>query len=325
MTPYLDDAGFAALVRLFDCGGPHALVIAGPRGIGKEALARRLAAALLKAPGLASPDGAHTDFLAVGPDPESATEVIGVDAIRRATQQLRLTSGRDGRRVVLIAPADRMNAQAANALLKTLEEPVPGALIILIADRLGALPATLRSRAALWRLAPPTPELGRAALSRLRPDLSDEDARRCLALAGGSPGMAARLADADGLTAWRNLLETLRPLADPEGALSRAAMLQFAAAQGADGWETVATLVRAFLHRAAACAAGQEYAATIAEEDRLIEAYAKRAGLRGTTEASTMAEQIIEQTEVRHLDRRYALHRLLLAIEYGVKAAQRRS
>jgi DNA polymerase-3 subunit delta' len=97
------------------------------------------------------------ELLVVDPEEDTlkAVDAIGVDRIRALTDFVQLTSHRQRAKVAVIAPAERMNAAAANALLKTLEEPPPGTFLILVSDQPGRMPATLRSRCRL--LAAPMP------------------------------------------------------------------------------------------------------------------------------------------------------------------------
>jgi DNA polymerase-3 subunit delta' len=169
---------------------PHALLIAGARGVGKRRLAEQLVRALLcQTP---DPDGracghcvdcflnaacSHPDLVRVSPDPESKSGEITIDAIRTLTERAALTPLRSARKLILIDPADRMNAAAANALLKTLEEPAGDTLLCLIGEQPGRLPATIRSRCQWLKVHTPpadealawlTPRLGEGAAARLR-------------------------------------------------------------------------------------------------------------------------------------------------------------
>jgi DNA polymerase-3 subunit delta' len=143
--------------RLQDDRLPHALLIHGAPGVGKRALAQRLVQTLLclepkdgeacglcRACRLSHSGGAHPDWVQVAPEPEKT--VILVDQIRDLCAHLSLSAAFGGRRVGVIESADGMNVNAANALLKTLEEPGADVHIVLIADRPGRLPATIRSR-----------------------------------------------------------------------------------------------------------------------------------------------------------------------------------
>src|SRR5690606_14968084 len=151
---------------------PHALLISGLPGLGKRRLAEQLAAALLCEAGrnelqacgrcrACRPlvQGAHPDLFVVTPEEEGRQ--VRVDQVRGLIDQLALKSQYGGYRVGLIDPADRMNAAAANALLKTLEEPPPGVVLLLVAARPSLLPATIRSRCQQLTLSPPPAEQAR--------------------------------------------------------------------------------------------------------------------------------------------------------------------
>ena len=174
----------------------HALLITGARGLGKRRLADLFARArLCTSPGVRGlacgrcPDCAliaarsHPDLLRVAPDPESKSGEITIDAIRELTEHAALTPVRGVFKLVLIDPADRMNAAAANALLKTLEEPAGNTLLLLIAEQPGRLPATIRSRCQMLKLTVPAED---QALAWLAPRLGAGAAQR-LRLAYGAP------------------------------------------------------------------------------------------------------------------------------------------
>ena len=95
----------------------------------------------------------HPDFIAVAPIEDS--KQIRIEQIRELTEQLTLTAHAGGATVVLIAPADALNANAANALLKTLEEPRPGVTLVLVASVPSRLPATVLSRCQRLRITAP--------------------------------------------------------------------------------------------------------------------------------------------------------------------------
>lgn len=143
---------------------PGALLIHERRGAGGEALAM-LAAALALCRAQLAPcgqcrdcrwlaGGQHPDFIRVAPAADS--RVIRVEQIRELSEQLALTAHGAGASVALVAPADAMNANAANALLKTLEEPRAGASLILLTSLPSALPATVVSRCQQLRLPAPS-------------------------------------------------------------------------------------------------------------------------------------------------------------------------
>src|SRR5439155_4379731 len=178
-----------------------ALLLSGPRGIGKATLAFRLARFVLAngggesalgglfgdsdASGLAiAPDSGtfrrvasrgHADLLTVerayDPRRRRLRGEIVVDDVREIANFLRLTSAEGGWRVVIIDGADEMNRNSANALLKVLEEPPSRALLLLVAHSPGLLPPTILSRCSKMALSPLDPALVRQLLPRYRPDL----------------------------------------------------------------------------------------------------------------------------------------------------------
>lgn len=150
---------------------PHALLLSGSPGTGRNGFANSLARTLLcsapsddgycgdcKACRLAA-TGAHADFLRVAPDEPG--KAIGVDAVRRALRFAAGTATQGSRKVMLLSPAEAMTTAAHNAFLKCLEEPAPDTFILLLAALGTALPATIRSRCQHWSL--PDPDLNAAA------------------------------------------------------------------------------------------------------------------------------------------------------------------
>lgn len=134
---------------------PHALLLAGPKGMGKVAFARVVAARLLcehtsfdfcgvcRGCQLFSA-GSHPDYDEIVPEEKST--IIKVDQIRRLIDRINLTSQREGYQVVIIHPTQAMNRAASNALLKTLEEPSGKVVLLLVSDQIGSIPATILSR-----------------------------------------------------------------------------------------------------------------------------------------------------------------------------------
>ncbi len=150
--------------------------------------------------------GSHPDFIAV--ERLEKKRDIAVDQIREVLSFLSLSGMESERRVVLLNDAETMNIQAANALLKGLEEPASGSLLLVVCHDLMRLPATVRSRCMLGHCAP----LGDAHMNSVLAEMDFTDTARKLAveIAGGRPGHVACLQDsavADGLLQWRVLLK----------------------------------------------------------------------------------------------------------------------
>jgi DNA polymerase-3 subunit delta' len=181
---------------------PHAVLVHGPAGVGKERFAAALAAALfctrrgdsLEACG-ECPDcalsraGSHPDLHWLRR--VEGKKSISVDQVRETCEQLGMTSMRRGYRVAIVAPAQAMTLSAQNALLKTLEEPAPRTLLVLVSSRPSRLLATLRSRCQRIEIArPPATE----ALAWLARELGGPVAPELLDVAGGAPLTAIELA-----------------------------------------------------------------------------------------------------------------------------------
>lgn len=196
---------------------PHGLLLAGQEGTGKAAFAARGAALWLCTKPVAEAPcgecrscrllaaGNHPDWLRIEPE---GNRPITVQAIRDLRDRLTINPHLSRRRVVEIAPAERMNSAAANALLKTLEEPEAGTLFMLISHRPVRLPATIRSRTALLRFAPTWRSdvadwLGRTVGDRVA------DPRAALHAAGGAPMAIDAAGEGERLGLRERLLEVL--------------------------------------------------------------------------------------------------------------------
>lgn len=202
----------------------HALLLAGPRGTGKNDFAAGLAAYLLcegtdaarrpcggcrSCVQLAA--GTHPNLMRLAPAEDKRD--IAIDDVRDLLDRLHLSSHYGQAKVAIVSPADALNANGANALLKTVEEPPPATHILFVAERWRALPATLRSRCQIVRFARP----------RATDPAPDDDWSRALAEACEGKLQALRLAQGlkrdaaqQGLETWlRTATAWLRGLAAP--------------------------------------------------------------------------------------------------------------
>ena len=202
---------------------PHALLFCGPEGVGKKRAALAVAASLLCAsPAKGRPcgvcescralaAGAHPDFILVTPEKMGKTaRSIKIEAIRslraKAARRPKLAS----RRVAILDDAETMNTAAANALLKTLEEPSGDAVFILVTGARQALLPTIVSRCMTAAFGP----LSQEALSRVlaKNGVPEREAAALLSLSDGSTGRALRLYAEDALALREDALTMLESL-----------------------------------------------------------------------------------------------------------------
>lgn len=219
----------------------HAFLIAGPAGTGKRELAGGFMAALLclenRYPACgacrscsllktgAHPDGHVVTFELNERKDAPRTEIV-VEQVRRLTEVLQLTNTISRRKSALIFPAEAMNRNAANALLKTLEEPPGDATLLLVTHQPSRLPATIRSRCQALQVRLPERQAARSWLQQAA-GASMDDSATALEAAAGSPLIALRMLREGGTRAYRELDATLDALrggrCEPAAAMSAVA------------------------------------------------------------------------------------------------------
>ncbi len=201
----------------------HALLFSGPEGVGKNDFALSFVDALLclapLADGQACQECDSCRWSAAGAHPDSAfvtlvtdKKVIGVDQIRRLGHFLTLKSQQGRYKVVVITPAEKMNVNAANSLLKSIEEPADDTIIILVSACITALPATVRSRC--QKLEFPCPEHSDALTWLTQSTSSPEQAATLLAIAKGAPLHALDMTQGEVLAQRRAFFVDLFELAE---------------------------------------------------------------------------------------------------------------
>ena len=201
---------------------PHSLLLLSAPGLGAEQLANWIAGlALCESPG-PKPCGvcasclllradSHPDYYVVRLEEDA--QQIKVDQVRGLIESLALKSYRGGFKVGVIEGAEALNANGANAFLKTLEEPTANTMLIMIARPSHRLPATIASRCLRLTLRPPSTEAALAWLEAAAPP-GAHSWEAALGLAGGAPLRALEL-DASGLRELdRDMLESLRQLGE---------------------------------------------------------------------------------------------------------------
>lgn len=262
-TPQLigQDAAEAAFLDAFTTGRlHHAWLLTGPRGVGKATLAWRIARFLLATPdpdpddmfGVPlpttmdiSPDHPIAHRIAAEAEPglkfvrrtenektKRLRDQITIDDIRAMANFFHLSATDGGRRVVIIDAADEMNPNAANALLKTLEEPPARTTLLLICHRPSRLLPTIRSRCRTLRLGPLDGEQTTRAMAQAGVDTGAQSAALA-ELSAGSVGDALRLSLLDGLKTYGEVIALLGTMPN----LDRARTLALAEAAGQRGAE----------------------------------------------------------------------------------------
>lgn len=206
---------------------PHALLFAGSDGVGKNHFAKVFANYLLcVSPVVDTPCGqcrschliqakSHPDLRLI--EPEETGQMIKIDQIREIVSFVNETALLGGYRVVIISPASAMNINAANALLKSLEEPTPKTVLILICNQSMRLPATISSRCQRIIFSKPSPEAAltwlqnHAALSEANLN-DDETLKLLLNLTEGAPLKVNELLANETLTLRKELYQALLQL-----------------------------------------------------------------------------------------------------------------
>ncbi len=234
----------AALLDAYRAGRlPHAWLLTGPRGIGKATLAFRFARFLFAQGGdaqglFAAPpasllvdpahpafrrvaSGGHADLLlierAYDPKRKRRRSEIVVDDVRQIADFLHLTPAEGGWRIVIVDGADEMNRNAANALLKVLEEPSQRSLLLITAASPGRLLPTIRSRCRHLSLNPLDETQVAELLQKYLPAITPDDAAGLAQLADGSIGRALDLAELGGVALDRELTALLDKLPALDG------------------------------------------------------------------------------------------------------------
>ncbi len=269
---------------------PNAWLISGPEGIGKASLAFKLASRILTGQdkggdlfgdiptglNLAPDDpvaalvakGIHADLVVVQRTANEKTnrmrEEIVVDDARKASALFSRTAGAGGWRVVVVDAADELNTNAANALLKLVEEPPEKAVVILVAHRPGRVLLTLRSRCRNVRLGPLSSDQVAGVLTAQLAEsgTSPAEVTALAALAEGSPGRGLRLTAVGGLSLHADLMAILAPLPDMDIPAQHKLADQMSRGTNTDSYRVFGELLAGWLSRLIQTGAGHPPATT---------------------------------------------------------------
>lgn len=356
-------AAEAALLQAWHSGRiPHGWLIVGPRGIGKATLAYRFARFVLAEGagadsgqnalfgGPAGPpadtlalDAGHPVFRRVAasghpdlftlergmmhPDTRKPTNEIVVPHVRRVNEQVRMTPVEGGWRVAVVDEAEAMNANAANALLKVLEEPPAKALILLVSHAPGRLLPTIRSRCRVLALPPLSDGDVDTLLQRYRPGLQPAERASLVRLGEGSIGRALDLEQRGGAELYATVIGLLDrlPKLDVPAVHKFAEEMAKRPADGstedaAAGFRTTIELLSDWTNRLVKLAAVGEPPAGWSDEATLGKRLTAR-GPKPWLDAGERVRRLGSATEGVNLDRRQALVAAFLAIEEAARAA----
>lgn len=330
---------------------PHAWLIAGPRGIGKATLAYRFARFLLhagSAPGLFGPpdslavdpeepvfrriaSGGHADLIGVARGWDEKRKrwrgEIVVDDVREVGAFLRLTAAEGGWRVVVVDSADEMNLNAANAILKCLEEPPERAVLLLVSHAPGRLLATIRSRCRRLVLQPLAEEVVARVVARHFPELPPADLAALARLAEGSAGRALALAEADGLAVYRQLAALLNRLPALDGVALHGLGDKVARTDADALWQAVRALLLGWLARLVRTGAlgPAQVPEAVPGEAEAMARLARPASLDRWVEVWEKTHRLLGQSDTANLDRKQVLLEVFFALEEAARAPARTS
>ncbi|MDE2229825.1 MAG: DNA polymerase III subunit delta' [Alphaproteobacteria bacterium] len=323
---------------------PHAWLVAGPAGVGKASFAFRAARFLLaqqEAGGLLgdmapptaltiAPDhpafrlvasGAHPDLLVVerGWDEKRKrlrSEIV-VDDARATAAFLHLTPSQGAWRVVIVDGADDMNRNAANALLKVLEEPPKRAVLFLTSESPGRLLPTIRSRCRILYMNGLPQDTVVAAIRRYMPGFGADDAATLAQLAGGSIGRARSLAAQDGLAVQHGLFDLLGGLPKLPGESLHAFAEKLVRGEGS-GFRLLADLLPRAVAATAMLGLGREPAASPSERVILARLAAHRSPAHWV-ELWRRIGQLFAAADGIELDRKAVVLDAFFALEDAVR------
>lgn len=337
-------AAEARLLEAFRSGRlPHAWLISGPRGVGKATLAYRFARFVLgqgregqggEGQGLFAADPAGqaeglTGGLAMPEDSEAfrliasashpdlrvlergqddggkPQQSISVDKVRASLGFVHLTPALGGWRLILVDAADDLNRNAANALLKALEEPPRNTLLLLLAHAPGRLLPTIRSRCCHLVLPPLATDEVTQLLGRYAPELPARDAAGLAHLAEGSIGRALELASEGGLELYADLVALLAGLPRIDFAKLQALAERLGRDRSGAAFRTASDLLLWWLARLARAAAlGRQPEEIVAGEGALLSRLLAQGNLAQAASLWEKLHRLFGRAEAVNLDRR---------------------
>ena len=246
--------------------------------------------------------------------------VIGVDDVRGIGHFLSMTPAEGGWRVVVVDAVDEMNPNAANALLKVLEEPPARAILLLVCHNSANLLPTIRSRCTKMALRPLNQPTVVSLIERYMPEIKSADAKRLAQLSDGSIGRALSLAEAGGLDLWRetrNLLSSL-PGLDVRSLHSLAEKVSRAGAE--ESYNTVTGLVRWWLEGLILVISGKDAGPISTKEDvEMMASIGAKASLDRWFHVWEKINNLVFRANAVNLDRKQVVLDIFLSLESAAK------
>ncbi len=313
---------------------PSTIMLTGARGIGKATLAYRLARYLLAKPedrgdALFGPEdlsisehsstnarvaaSSHGDLMVLEPpiDPKTGLyqQDIKVDQARKVAHFLSLTPSESEWRVVIIDAADALNPNAANALLKVIEEPPKNALMLLVSHNPGKLLPTIRSRCRKMALTMPTHEQFEEILSLNDVIMGVGEVEALYALSLGAPGFALELIEQKALDIYEQLLAHCSPTTSVSDMLAFAASLSDKKAP--ISWRNLQHLYAAMLQRLTQTYYRTHEVALSSSEPERLNALRAALPVEHWLDVYERAMALFAQTEHLHLDKKQSMVQLL--------------
>ncbi len=331
----------------------HAWLITGPKGIGKATLAYRFARFVLSHGGDES--DASQDSLFGEPAPSEGLDVganhpvslqiaqrahpelrviekswddknkrlrgeIVVDDVRDAIRVFAMTAEADAWRVVVVDAADEMNANAANALLKTLEEPPRNGLLLLISHNPGRLLPTIRSRCRTLALKPLEDDDVSQIIGARNPEIAPDALTALVRLADGSPGRAFGLMEEGGPALYEELIRMLSGLPNADVADLHKFADRLARRDAAEAYATFMSLLGWWLTRMVRYAAlGQNVPEIVAGDADLAASLTTRHGLDHWIEVWEKISRLAARADSVYLDRKQVLLNVFSLLEKAAR------
>ena len=324
----------------------HAWLLTGPRGIGKATLAWRFARFLLAgqeaglfggppqglsvekdAPGRGLIDArSHPDLFhlrrTLHPDNGRIRSEIAVEDVRGLGAFMHMTPAMGSNRVAIVDAADEMNRNAANAVLKILEEPPPNAVLLLVAHAPGRLLPTIRSRCRRLALQPLATETVVQLLGDYAPATSPDERTALAALAEGSIGRALELSGAGSLALYREIVDVLATLPDLDMPRLHGFAERFArrGEEANADWRTFNYLFDGWLKGLARHAAtGGDFTPVVPGERELHGRLLASAGLERWMAAMEKIASTVARADAVNLDRKQAILVSFFALQSAMR------